>query len=237
MRLSFTAKQPCWSFAENDARDAFWGEAHRQLPHKAPPRRPSVTLANRNMFVPNQPDQDPVECLLRNAELRNELEPLYDESIDSVDASSMTTRSENDFLESMLEWERAPMVPVAEWFEPTLRLEDHENLNDEQVQHVLANTVQDLFSKNIVLDFTDHLADRELYTLIARDILPAFEKKLNRSKTYLHWDCANTSDDPETWLRYYASHEERDVWFEETGGILPPCEQPPYLRRLPKAPM
>lgn len=189
------------------------------------------------MFAPKQPEQDQVECLLRNAELRNELEPLYDESIGSVDASSMTTRSENDFLESMLEWERAPMVPVGEWFEPALALGDHEKLSDEEVQKLLASTLQALFTKNVVLDFTDHLSDRELYTLIARDILPTFEKKLDRRSTYLHWDCADTSGDPETWLRYYASEEERDMWADETGGEPPASEFPPFPRRLPKAPL
>ncbi len=189
------------------------------------------------MFASNQPEHDQVECLLRNAELRNELEPLYDESIGSVDATSMTTHSENDFLESMLEWERAPMVPVGEWFEPALSLFDHEQLSDEEVQKLLASTLQALFTKNVVLDFTDHLSDRELYTLIARDILPTYEKKLNRRNTYLHWDCADTSGDPETWLRYYASEEEREMWVEETGNEPPMSEYPPFPRRLPQAPL
>jgi len=65
-----------------------------------------------------------------------------------------------------------------------------------------------------VLDFTNHLSDRELYAIIARDILPSYEKKLDRRANYLHWDCASTSGDPETWLRFYASDDERDVWAE-----------------------
>ena len=192
------------------------------------------------MLVPkphHRPESDPVDCLLRNAELRNELEPLYDESIGSVDVSSMTTRSENDFLESMLEWERAPMLPIAEWFEPKLSLPEHDTLSQDEIRRILAETVQTLFSKHIVLEFTDHLSDRELYTLIVRDILPAFEKKMERRTSYLHWDCADTSGDPETWLRYYATEDEREMWAEETGEQPPMVDAPPFMRRLPKAPM
>ena len=180
---------------------------------------------------------DPVECLLRNAELRNALEPLRDESIESVDIGRMTTHSENDFLESMLEWERAPMLPVAEWFEPALAMPEPETLVDEELAERLAKTIHSLYTKNIVLEFTDHLTDRELYTLVARDILPTYEKKLDRRKTYLHWDCANTSDDPHIWLTYYATDQEREVWADETGLDPPPMADPPHRRRLPKASM
>ena len=90
---------------------------------------------------------------------------------------------------------------------------------------------------NVVLDFSDHLTDRELYRLLYRDILPAQEKKIQRSDSYLHFDCANTDGDPLAWLRYYASEEDRESWAEETGGELPPIDEPPHRRRLPKAPL
>lgn len=189
------------------------------------------------MLPPNPPDADPVECLLRNAELRDQLDPLFDESIDAVDVGRMTTRVENDFLESMLDWERAPMLPIGEWFDPQLTLADPDVLSDAEVTTRLSDTIAALYSKNVVLDFTDHLSDRQLYTLIRRDILPSYEKMLPRRSSYLHWDCANTSSDPETWLRYYASPEEREVWGDETGQEPPPASQPPHRRRLPSAPM
>ena len=189
------------------------------------------------MIFPDSPRSDEVEHLLRNAQLRDALEPLYDESIGRVNAERMTTRSENEFLESMLEWERAPILPICEWFDPRLELALPESLDDEQLRQQLYETVQKLFLKHIVLDFTDHLTDRELYCLIYRDILPTQEKMMHRRHNYLHWDCANTGDAPETWLRYYASDEERALWADETGGHLPPHEAPPYERQLPQAPL
>lgn len=188
------------------------------------------------MLAPNS-KLDPVACLLRNAELRDQLDPLLDESIDVVNVGRMSTPTENEFLESMLAWERAPMLPIGEWFDPQLTLPDPEGLAPDEVTRLLKQTVEALFSKNVVLDFTDHLTDRQLYTLVARDILPAYEKKLERQGTFLHWDCANLGEDPDAWLRYYASIEERDMWQEETGEDLPPASDPPHRRELPKAPM
>lgn len=189
------------------------------------------------MFSPKPTKPEQVDQLLRNARLRDELEPLFDESIGCVNVGRMTTDSENDFLESMLAWERAPMLPIGEWFEPRLETPPPAQLGEREVSRVLAHVIHRLFEKNIVLDFTNHLTDRQLYTIIYRDILPTYEKKIERHGGFLHWDCANTDDAPETWLRYYASPEEREMWAEETGGELPPQETPPYERSLPQAPL
>ena len=66
--------------------------------------------------------EEEVDQLLRNARLRDELEPFLDESISLVNSRDMPTSQENEFLESMLAWERAPIVPISHWFDPELRL-------------------------------------------------------------------------------------------------------------------
>jgi hypothetical protein len=187
------------------------------------------------MIFPNTPRSDDVEHLMRNAQLRDALEPLYDESIGCVNAERMTTGDENEFLQSMLDWERAPILAICDWFEPRLRIPSPETLDDQQLRAELHRTVELLFEKHIVLDFTDHLSDRQLYCLIYRDILPAHEKLIQRRNNYLHWDCANTGDDPEVWLRFYASPQERSIWTRETGELLPAAEHPPFPRSLPRA--
>ena len=82
--------------------------------------------------------------------------------------------------------------------------------------------IRKLYQKRIVLDFTDHLSDRELYCLLFRDILPAREKKIDWPNNYLHWDCTGANCDPEVWLRYYATEEEREDWAETYNLPLPP---------------
>jgi hypothetical protein len=192
------------------------------------------------MYVPNSPRSprsEDVEHLMRNAQLRDALEPLLDESIGRVNVERMTTGAENEFLQSMLEWERAPMLPICEWFQPKLELPHPDDLSDDQLRDRLYQTIGRMFEKHIVLDFTDHLTDRQLYCLVYRDILPSHEKMIRRENNYLHWDCSNADGDPDMWLRYYASEEDRRGWVEETGGVLPPMDDPPNRRDLPRAPL
>ena len=42
-------------------------------------------------------------------------------------------------------------------------------------------------------------------------------------------------DDPDIWLRYYATDDERQAWREETGGYLPQMDDPPFPRHVPRA--
>ena len=169
-----------------------------------------------------------------NARLRDELEPFLDESVELVSVRNKPTSFENEYLASMLAWERAPVLPIFQWFDPPLELEAPESLSDQDLRDQLWTLIHRLYDKQIVLDFTDHLSDYELYCLILRDILPSHEKKLGVSSTYLHWHCLDPSHDPETWLRYYASKEEREIWAEQTAEPLPPAEEPPFLRRMPR---
>jgi hypothetical protein len=179
---------------------------------------------------------DEVDHLLRNAQLRDELEPFFDESISRLNIKDLPTPQENEYLASMLAWEHAPVLPIAQWFNPPLELPHPETLDDAALHDVLWHTIQQLFDKRIVLDFTDHLSDRQLYCLIYRDILPSPEKKIDASQHYLHWDCADAGGEPEVWLRYYASEEDRRNW-AESGDPLPPSEPPPYPRALPRRPL
>lgn len=188
------------------------------------------------------PHSEEVELLMRNAQLRDELEPYFDESIGRVNVEQLTTRKENEFLASMLAWERAPVLPIAEWFEPPLALPHpdefpHDAAGEARLHGTLWDTIYKLFEKRIVLDFTDHLSDRALYCLIFRDIISSQEKKINSPHSYLHWDCADVGGNPDVWLRHYATIEERDDWASETGEIPPPSEMPPYPRRLPRRPL
>ena len=188
------------------------------------------------MFDARQPQSDEVTELLRNAELRDELERYLDESISSVNIQQLPLSAENEFLASMLAWEQAPVLPIYRWFEPEMRPPRPRMLSDADLHVILHDMIDKLHEKRIVQDYTDHLSDRELYTLIYRDILPAREKKLDSPGNYLHWDCTGISGDPEIWLMYYASDEEREEWAETYRQPLPLKCDPPYPRNLPREP-
>jgi hypothetical protein len=180
---------------------------------------------------------DDVEQLMLNAQLRDELEPFLDESLEVVNTRLMPTRLENEYLASMLAWERAPVLPISRWFQPELVLPHPDQLSPDQLHRVLWETIDALHQQQILLDYTDHLSDRELFCIIYRDILPSLEKKLERTNTFLHWQCLDVNRDPEIWLRYYATREEREAWAAEAEGELPPCQPPPYPRRMPRWPL
>ena len=188
------------------------------------------------MFDSHRPKPEEVEELIRNAQLRDELEPFYDESISRINVQHLPLSVENEFLASMLAWEQAPVLPIYRWFEPELRPPRPNQLTEEELHRILWDVIQKLFERRIVLDFTDHLSDRELYCLIYRDILPAREKKIDLARNYLHFDCAGADADPEIWLRYYASEEDREAWAEAYNLPLPPRCSPPYTRQLPREP-
>jgi hypothetical protein len=174
-----------------------------------------------------------VDHLILNARLRDEMEPYLDEAVHVVDVQRMTTQAENEFLASMLAWERAPILPIRQWFKPELTIPHPSSLNDQALREVLWSTLQQLSERQIELEYTEHLSDRQLYHVIYRDILTCEEKFLDPPHSPLRWHCVDSTEDPETWLRYYASDEEREEWFDLWGDELPPVEPLPYPRKLP----
>ena len=73
------------------------------------------------MNFTNTPTPEEVSCLLQNAALRDAIEPfLEDETFGDIDFFEMPTEVENRYLESMLAWEQAPVLPVAAGLVPHL---------------------------------------------------------------------------------------------------------------------
>lgn len=177
-----------------------------------------------------------VDQLLLNARLRDEIEPFRDDSLNLLDSTRLPTTVENRFLEEMLAWERAPALPISQWFSPELILPPPELLEPAALSRLLHETIDRLFEARVALDFTDHLSDLELYRLIRGAILPSCEKKVDLDTAYLRWHCLDDEADEEVWLQYYASEEERDAWAEGSERPLPPQLPLPYQRNLPQAP-
>ena len=175
-----------------------------------------------------------VDLLMKNARLRDEIEPFLDESLYVVDLDQMSTDNENDYLASMLEWERAPVLPISNWFDPPLVMRPHDALDDNGLKQQLYQVIGRLYEKNITLHLTEHLSDRQLYCLIARDILPAQEKRVTHDQANLRWQCIDPAIDEETWLRFYATQDDREAWQAETCLKLPPRERIPFPRKLPQ---
>ena len=183
-----------------------------------------------DMSDASQPVIDEVDLMMDNARLRDELEPYRDESIDDHSVKRMPLQTENEYLASMLAWERAPALPISCWFSPPLQLPAPDSLDEAELQVLLLDTAHALYKKNVILRFTDHLCDRDLYKIIYRDILPSCEKKVDVPGKSLEWRCV---EDDETWLRFYAGPVDRRRFQEDHDINLPPTEEPQFKRHLP----
>lgn len=154
--------------------------------------------------------------------------------MDCVDFDRMTTETENEFLASLLAWEYAPVLPISKWFEPELTLARPESLSDADLHAALWDVLVRLHEKNIVIEYADHLSDRELYCVVYRDILPSLEKRLDHLGKDMRWRCIDLPEDREIWLQYYATETERQLWADMHDEPLPASEPCPYPRRLPR---
>ena len=176
---------------------------------------------------PPQPEE--VEHLLRNAQLRDDIAPYLDESICRVNVQELPTPVENEFLASMLAWELALRAGDSPVVHAALELPHPDTLADARTQKTGCGKQFASYSPAASCWISPIiLTDRELYTLIYRDILPSPEKKIDAADNYLHWDCADMGGDPEIWLRYYATPEERESWAADLPGPLPAHE----IRRI-----
>src|SRR5690348_747276 len=106
-------------------------------------------IAPRRIMPSAHPNPTDVEQLLLNARLRDELEPFFDESVHMVDVQRMSTPMENEFLASMLAWERAPVLPISRWFEPELVLPHPDALDEQAIHELLWETIHRLYEKRI----------------------------------------------------------------------------------------
>ena len=183
-----------------------------------------------DMSETSRPGIDEVDLLMDNARLRDELEPYRDDSIDDPTTRRMPLVKENEYLASILAWERAPALPIANWFQPALEMPAAESMDDPELSRQMVETIGKLYREKIVLRCTDHLSDRELYRVIRNDILPCCEKKVDLPGKHLEWRCVEDND---TWLRFYATAVERRRFQEEHDVDLPPAEKPTFKRTLP----
>jgi hypothetical protein len=155
------------------------------------------------------------------------------------DTGDLDDEAIESFLQHVLQFESAEHKPLRELladsgFVPVI------NPADDDVATELHRFIEQLAFIGVLLENTDHLSDRELYTFLTdpehldtpTPVLPG---------TAMHIDVLGgcSDDDDMLFLKYYASDEDRERWKDEfPDEELPPREPRPYDRDsvLPKAP-
>jgi hypothetical protein len=107
------------------------------------------------------------------------------------------------------------------------------DVSDAEISTVLWNVINGMWEEGVVLYSTDHLSDRELYTLLWTDLLieddditPAGFAVTTHLDILGGW----SNEDMEVYLRHYADEETRKEWAKDYGKPLPVHVDPPYDR-------
>lgn len=146
------------------------------------------------------------------------------------------------FWLSVAAYEQAPWTThFQELVDAGIELPTPESMDDRQLTAKLSEVIDALARMRVFLSQTDHLSDRELYTLLWKDTLREPVKDMPRDEpSAWHIDFLSGGGEDETrlYLKYYADEETRRRWLADfPEDEMPPHEVPPYVRdrHLPQA--
>ena len=108
-------------------------------------------------------------------------------------------------------------------------LPNPDDVRDVDLKDVLWTVINALWDEGVILYATDHLSDRELYTLLVTDLLLQEHEGLTVT-THLEILGRWRSEDIEVYLRYYADEDARKEWADRCKKSLPEHVDPPYNR-------
>jgi hypothetical protein len=146
------------------------------------------------------------------------------------------------FWQSVAVYEQAPLTTHFRQLEESgVELPAPESLDDRRLAVKLWEVVEALARLRVFLSQTDHLSDRELYTLLWREFLrePVKDMPLDESSAW-HIDLtgSGSTEDTHLYLKYYADEETRRRWSADfLDDEMPEHAEPPFDRDryLPQA--
>lgn len=184
------------------------------------------------------------ERLIRIQQLREEIEKRGGSWESVADAGNLPPETEEALLNRVLFFETAPRTSYAKMLiEDGIELPPPDSLDGPLSMHAkLWEVIHGLAHRRVFLNCTDHLGDRELYSVLWFDAL-------NHDTVDLSWDDGagchldllgdGSEEHMRLWLKYFADEDERHWWSETLqadAGDLPEHVDPPFNRDriLPK---
>ena len=188
-------------------------------------------------------DLDQVDQDIRINELTETLRELTDGEMVEFAAEDCPPEVQEQFLQNVLDWENAPDTSNLQQLQDQgIELPAPDELTDEQLHAALRQVIETLVQRNVFLENTDHLSDRELYTVLWEDVLREVTKDIPPAADWhQHIDMLGSYGEEEIYLylKYYADEEHRQDWAAEyPGDSMPEHVDPPFDRDrfLPKPP-
>ena len=180
-------------------------------------------------------DEDAAEREKRIAELKRQAEELVGGKMVEGEMEETPPEVAEGFWQHVVAYEKAPWTTNFKQLEEAgMELPAPETLNDEQLTKKLWEVIHGLALLRVFLDETDHLSDRELYTLLWSDMLREETKAVTLDEdSACHMSPLGgcSEEDIHLYLKYYADEQWRRNWQEEyPEETLPDHEDPPYDR-------
>lgn len=145
-------------------------------------------------------------------------------------------QTERDFmadlerLDAFLDGTLSGDIPLAVLRERGIEMPDDATLNDDEVHRRLGDVILAMHAIGLVVEWTDHLSDRQLYRYLGEALQ---EETLLTDDPNSTWHLSpiggGSEEDNEIYLRYYADEEERRRWARR-GVAVPPKEPLPFDR-------
>jgi hypothetical protein len=158
------------------------------------------------------------------------------------EAEEFSPEARAQFWMSVAAYEQAPSTTHFQLLkESGIEFPVPESIDDERLATKLWEVIEGLARRRVFLSQTDHLSDRELYTLLWRDLLhePVKDMPLDNSSAWqIDLLGGGSEEDIYLHLKYYADDATRHQWLADfPDDKMPEHEQPPFDRdrRLPQA--
>lgn len=195
-------------------------------------------------MMPTNNENDPEEVAreIRINKLKDKAQELTAGEMTAWESDECTPELAEQFWENVVAYEQAPWTTHFQRLEEAgMELPAPETLDDQELTAKLWELIDCLAQMRVFLDQTNHLSDRELYTLLWSDVLREETKAMPFDEdSAWHLDLLGSGSEEDTYLylKYYADEDWRQRWLADFPDTqMPDHEDPPYDRdrHLPQA--
>jgi len=187
-------------------------------------------------FMTEDPhDSEEKERAERIEALKRRARELAGGEVVSHTDSEVPAEVEEKFLNYVVAFEEAPWIKNRVLMERLgIALPAPDTLNDEALSEKLWEVIEGLAAMQHFLEETNHLSDRELYTLLLTDVLEEETKDMFMdadSACHIPLCGSGSDEDNYVYLKYYADEKYREMWRKEfPGEPVPEHVDPAYDR-------
>jgi hypothetical protein len=172
---------------------------------------------------------------LRIDELKLRAQEAAEGEMTTWEAEDCPSDVAEQFWESVVAYETAPMTTHFKRLEAAgVKLPAPETMDEEELTSKLWEAIRKLAELRVFLSCTNHLSDRELYTLLWSDVLHEETPDLSYDEySAWHLDLVSSGSEEDTYLylKHYADEEWRQQWLADFPDYeMPEHEDPPYDR-------